>query len=105
MLLESCLRKTNFFDLETSEPSEIIQILQHQRIKRLDIVDKEAKVLSACKQVLDNNYPGIDIQYHNIDVEKEYLPIGADVIFSYNTLQRVTNPDTFGRNLYRMMKP
>ncbi len=83
-MIESWLRKTWLFSLESYETQEIHNAFEQQgRKPSIVVTDIELKVIQAVR----DKYP--DIEGHVIDITKSIISDSFDVIFCNNVLQRM----------------
>jgi hypothetical protein len=88
--LESAVRKTGLFSLTTWESREIADVLYPLAPREMHVIDKEQKVIDAAKKSM-NGVLSIAVRYHLLDIEKDPVPLEADLVFAYNVIERTRN--------------
>ena len=98
-VLESGLRKTGMFGLESFETEEILGLLSDTWITPSStlVVDMESKVLQAVRKKI-----GERATYLQADLAKDIFHIKGDIIFCNNVLQRIRQFDAASKNLVNM---
>ncbi len=91
-LAESVIRKTDLFDLESSEPREIVEIFADLQPKIIYVIDTEPRVIESVKKLAQNARLGVNLDYKVIDIESQRVPYQGDVVIAYNVVLNKTNP-------------
>src|SRR3989338_8420365 len=85
-LTESILRKTNLFLLETSEPEEVASMLKDLSPQKIEVIDKEMKVICAVQELIKRNGLHVPIGYHLLDIQKTQFYKRGDIVLAYNII-------------------
>ena len=91
-IVEGILRKTDLFDLESSESEEVVYTFKDLQPKRIYVVDCEPKIIEAAGRVIARNGFSKSFEYGLIDVASQKLPYNADIVIAYRVAQRTSNP-------------
>ena len=85
-LVESALRKTDLFDLESSEPREIAEIFSDLQPEVVYVVDREPKVVEAVKRMVERNGIAVNFDYVLIDIATQQIQHQGDIVVAYNVV-------------------
>jgi hypothetical protein len=91
-LLESGLRKTGFFHLETSEPEEIAYLFEHLAPSGIHVVDKERMVIDAVRKMIAMNGLSVPVTCQILDIDDCQPEQESDIVIAYNIIERTKNP-------------
>ena len=91
-LTETLIRKTNLFQLETSEPKEIAYLFNDLEPQIIYVVDIEPKVIGAVRRMISRNGLNIHIECVEEDITKNHLYIKGDIVIAYNVIQKTNYP-------------
>jgi len=91
-LVESPLRKTSLFPLQSSEPGEIVEIFGDLNPRALYIVDLEPRVIEAAKRLLGGLNINSSVRYMNVDISAQQIPYQGEIVIAFNVASRTMSP-------------
>ncbi|MCF8225584.1 MAG: hypothetical protein K9J30_06870 [Bacteroidales bacterium] len=102
--VESLMRKSGLFRLNTMEPLEIAGIFSPLQPGQLMVFDREKKVLNAVRDLVDNGQFNVPVKTARIDIQKQSPGVEADIVIALNILSRTTKKEMALKNLVAATK-
>jgi len=103
--LESALRKTNLFDLITSEPEEIANIFSSLFPEIIYVVDKEIKVIEAARKAVERSGTSTPFDYRVLDIDYFQFSEHGDIVIAYQVANRTINPRKSFEHIVNTTRP
>jgi|GEM_PF-2803100 hypothetical protein len=98
-IVESALRKTNLFELESSETLEIDRIFKELFPNKIYVIDKEQKVITSIRHKIHNKEFSTHISGYIMDIQEQAFDKQGEIVIAYNIIQRTSNPEKTLENI------
>ncbi len=89
--VETLMRQTHLFPLETSEPEEIAYLFKDLYPAKIYVVDSEPKVIGAVMRIIERNGLPWPIECIKHDIVNSPMPCNGEIVFAYNVIQRTSD--------------